>query len=618
MDQEPTTEKSAAVQPDAPEVVGWEAVEAPDDRPGGRGRGALVAVAALAVLLVAALAVPLLLDDSDSTTSALRPLGITGTEFATEAMSADAAMSMPAMATTYELAGPLPDLGSTGPVWQLTAPPLDVAAVGAIADTLGVTGTPRAAGDGFVVEGDDGAVYVYRGSGGWSVSMSANTSFGSGCAMTGSVGTASSSGVVEGSSGSGVMIEEISPGVTITAVANPDAPVSSDAMTTDVVEEPDVACVESMPEAPANLPTPEAAAQQAKELVASLGVDGELQAEANDSGGGMTTMACAPPEPTTMPIDADCKPPPAVVYSRSITVRPQVDGVAVDGFEWYVEIGDGGAVTSVNGTLTELELVGDYPLQTTQQAYDAMVAGTSGFGTGMIEPALGAPGVIEDDFGTTEYTATTFPPSTTVVDEPTLVGPTPDDVLPTDPAATPPPVAEELPVLVDPMPIEPPIELQPRVVIVSGATLVRQVAYGVDASGGDASYVVPAYRFEGVERPYGFEPIPWSSTVIAVTPELLGMPSEDPVPEPVPMPDTTIVTDTTVKGSTEPPCAPQADGSEICMEPTPAPAPVPGGPGPDSTIVCVTDPCGDDDTVSSPETTVPVGGEPPVTTVPTE
>lgn len=430
---------------------------------------------------------------------------------------------------------------------------------------------------------------------------------------------------------------------------DPDTPVSSDGSTSDrssrdadaapattVVD--DTTLVEPMPveppidpgiTPPADLPSPAEAEQIARDVLDAMGVlDGaDWAVTVTDSGMMGVAVACAEGE--------DCVDTPTEEYvmSRSVVFARVVDGVTVTGLEWSVEVGDAGAVSYVWGTLADLDPLGAYPLQSTAAVYDELVAG-EGYG-GLPVPMGGEPavdmlavddGAVDDGVSDDEGTCTAADTDGDgVIDEESCEGssgggvdgsagsaggtePAPAPDVCDDPAAdcaVPMPEPVPMPPECDPAAadcdVEPMPEPEPVVVVVTGAELSAQVIWGVDA-GVEVQYLVPSYRFVGHIAADGTD---WSAELVALDESMVVTPEvPEPEPEPVPVteePPTTATTrpDVTVEPpvsepttseppTTEPPVTEAPATEPPTTEPTTTETTVPG---PDDTIVCVTEPC---------------------------
>ena len=231
----------------------------------------------------------------------------------------------------YRLAGPLPDLGSDAPVFRLTTPDLDAVAVARMARALGTAAEPARTAAGFRVEGPTGTLEVSLGPSQASVSWSPTR-------PDAGIGT-------DPSTGAGAV-----PGCYPSAGPCPD-----DTVGRRVPE----------PTPPEVLPSAAEAERIARDLLATLGLDTQGWAvEVTDAESG---VACAPAEA--------CEPVASVVFQRTVALRPQRNGIPVQGLDWYVTVGDRGRVESVWGSLAALEELGGYPLRTTTEAFEDLQAG---------------------------------------------------------------------------------------------------------------------------------------------------------------------------------------------------------------------------------------------------
>jgi len=289
-------------------------------------RAPWLAVAVVFTLLVglAAVGVVLSRDDADTGSPPLR-LALSGG--AADAM--EPAIYPPPAPPEYRLDTLLTDLGATAPVYRLTADRFSGSDVARLAVALGIDGAAMRDPTGWTATGGDLELRVETSTGPWIVSV--HPSGGAGSAP-------GSPGAVDGSP----------PG---------DEPVEA-----------------SLPAgvAPEALPGPDEAEEIARDLLGSLGVleAAEWRVAVADSGVVSTMAACAEGVP-------DCVPGPTetVVTQRIVTFTRVVDGREATGLEWTVLVGDRGALEGVSGVLADLELVGEYPLRPTQDAYEVLVAG---------------------------------------------------------------------------------------------------------------------------------------------------------------------------------------------------------------------------------------------------
>jgi len=299
-----------------------------DERPDTRPWRAWIPAAVVVTLIVAAVGVTLAVRGDEPKPRGLAVLRLTAGGAGRDA--AEPAMLGPE--PQYRLVGPLPDLGANAPVARLTAPDLDAAAVARLARALGAPGEPVRSAEGFRVEGPTGALEVYLGPSQASVSWSP-------ARPDAGVGT-------DPSTGAGAV-----PGCDPSAGPCPD----DDTVGRRVPEL-------TPPEA---LPSAAEAERIARDLLATLGLDTQGWAvEVTDAESG---VACAPAEA--------CEPVASVVFQRTVALRPQRNGIPVQGLDWYVTVGDRGRVESVWGSLAALEELGGYPLRTTTEAFEDLQAG---------------------------------------------------------------------------------------------------------------------------------------------------------------------------------------------------------------------------------------------------
>lgn len=595
------------------------------DRPDrGRGRGTKVAVAVGIVLLIAALAVPLALRGSEPTPDELPTLGISpaGTTAERAMTAGDAAMSMPAMDVRYQVGGELPDLGDSGPVWQTVDPGVDAAWVDSAAAVLHVPGE--------VTRLDEIAPAF-----GWQVDAGGLLVMGGSLPMLhhwvdDDVVASSSSGCA----GSGVAVETVPEGDETAegapAAAAPDDPPADDCGAV-VVEDPAPPCC---------APSDAEAETIALALLGDLEVPGEWDATAQAAAARFEAVACAPGADCT-----DAAPSDEQVLTRSVSLTRMLDGQAVAGLEWYVEIGAAGVVLSASGPVVELEELGDYPLRPVDEAVQALVDGdpsaiqaptsmpggwASYAATSGGPVALGAPDAVSSSEvlrsevpavgcgpepcsspgsagssaagggvdGCTpeqcgEATVATVAPDVVGTGP---VGPTSTVVCVTDPCPGDDVVLPEpMPMPTEPGPVpEPGVQPgpegqpEPVVVTITGATLARAVMFGTAPDGSPTVYVVPTYDLAATTG----DGTPWPVALVAISPDLVATP-EVSRPEPVPGPETSVPQTTVVDGATEtPPSKPTTRTSWV----DPHPGPTVVDPDPDVTTVPVT---------TVPVTTVP-------------
>jgi hypothetical protein len=248
----------------------------------------------------------------------------------------------------YRLAGSLADLGPDAAVARLEAPVVDDARVAAIAGALGVHGEVRhaAEGGGRTVTNGSAQLGIDPTPGGWTVSFSPS-------ALDGGTGTVPPSGG-SGTAGS----------------ADGSAPdIGSGVPPDKTVAPPDTAPgpTSTVPAPPVNLPNDVEAERIARALLEQMGVAGDWSVTI-DTLNAADSVACSP-EPCAV------VPPEVLPTTRSVTLSPRFEGVAIDALSWQVQLGDGGRVESAWGTLTDLRTLGHYPLQSVPQVFADLAAG---------------------------------------------------------------------------------------------------------------------------------------------------------------------------------------------------------------------------------------------------
>ena len=501
-----------------------ELTAAPAD-PRSRTTTLLASVAAIA-LAAAGLAVLASGDDDGPVPLTLQSRGtntLSGEDAAAGAPADARTDLLPFPTTTFEyrLAGALADLGSTAPVYRLVAPDggnrvLDAAEVARMADALGIAAAPVELDyGGWEASDGERTLSVSGDASGWFVSV-AN---GPGLTRDGVIVDGSGGAGADGSTGTGTdtATDSVEPD-TATDSVEPDT--ATDSVEPDTAPTPDTTAPDTDPglepepvpvpeptpvpiPEPVDLPDPAEAQRIAEDLLAALGVlDGaDWQFTVNDG----TTMGIAVSCVEGTVCDDTVEPP--VLTSRSVVAQRMVDGRAVIGLEWYVEVGDLGLVQYAGGMLADLERVDDYPLQSTTDVYDALVRGD--FGGGPVP--LGAPEAMSSvDPGV----AIDCPPDTRCA--------APDIAC------------------VDDCP-----EPQVVTITVTGVTLASQLWYATDGAGNPVQYLVPSYRFVG-SFDDGTE---WSSVMLAIDDAYVT--GAEPTPTPMP--------DDDVPGSDVPVAPPQED-----------------------------------------------------------
>jgi hypothetical protein len=284
------------------------------------------------VVLVAALVAVLAGTGSDRTSlPVLRlsrvPVGEADTKLA------DAATPGPRI--QWKLGVELPDLGSTAPVHQLHAPDIDAARVRHIAEVLGVTGEPEQHG------------------GSWSVSHGSDV-LGVNCTgvvcmvETGAIAQAerAASGASSGSSSS-------------SASPSDDAGVASPPPTTSSTA----------------APPPDADVERAgRSLLDRLDIttSGEWRYRVITTGTSVSSSCSS---------DGKCD-EQTTSTSRGLSAVPLVDGFAQPSLGWTLTVAVDGTVPRLFGVLTDVGAGRDYPLRSTKDAFDDLVAGKTVSGPG--------------------------------------------------------------------------------------------------------------------------------------------------------------------------------------------------------------------------------------------
>lgn len=225
------------------------------------------------------------------------------------------------------------------------------------------------------------------------------------------------------------------------------------------------------------------------------------------------------------------------VYQRTVTFRPEIDGVPVVGLEQSIAFGENGRVEWANGFAGTFEKLGDYPLVgldaalERQQDLDGRMGATA---TGAAEPAIDSPAVAEDTAGgdaaagetgggtrgSTGSAAETDPASQTEVGEPAT-----DPVTPVEPDPG-----------VEPVP-EPEQPNEPEVVEITGADLVLLALW--PRCEGDDLVLVPSFQLRVGDEVHLSLPAVEESSMAQPDPDAPyePCPGEEPVDEPVGRPE---------------------------------------------------------------------------------
>ncbi len=363
----------------------------------------------------------------------------------------------------YVVAGTLPGLASRAAVSRLVWPRVDASTVRSWAKTMNVGGAEpidEGRGRGWTVTGPNGMLNV-----GENASVAYFNYQSGGVDGAGGSAPGATTGSDSGSASSP------NPGTDPGTVV-PFAPITSDGQPSTVGEPPK----------PQDLPSAADARSQAEQLLRNLGVlDGtwEFAVEDGASVSIASSPVCTPRE--------SCGPPllQRFVQSRMVVAHRMIDGRRVGGLEWSVNIGDQSSITSVSGTLAEVETIGDYPLRSPDAAVDEL---RNGSGSPFPVP-LGAP----------EARSAVGTPA---------CGPAVDCIAP-------------VPACPDTCPA--------REVTITGAALGSQLWFGSDATK-PAAYLVPMYHFTGHDDT-GAE---WSADVLALEDSQLTTPNSVASPTPGP------------------------------------------------------------------------------------
>lgn len=222
------------------------------------------------------------------------------------------------------------------------------------------------------------------------------------------------------------------------------------------------------------------------------------------------------------------------VYQRTITFRPEVDGVPVLGLEQSIAFGENGRVEWANGFTGTFEKLGDYPLVgldealERQQTLDGRMGATA---TGAAEPAVDLPAGAEDPGAASDGSAgggTNGSTGSAGQTEPGAAGEDPPMPVEPDPGVDPVPAPEE--------------PTEPQIVDISGADLVLLALWPRCA--GDDLILVPAFQLRVGDEVHLTLPAVEESSMAQPDPDAPYEPCpgeesiDEPVgrPEPAPMP----------------------------------------------------------------------------------
>lgn len=395
--------------------------------------------------------------------------------------AASAASLRPAQLRRFVRAGAWPRLAAETVVWRLAAPDLDAAAVARIARAFGIGEPPRATATGWTA-GTDGSLMlmVDRTPSATMVSVYAAAPPGNSAGGVSSGSTGTAIGGTGGTGGSG------SAAASPTSDPSPMPPIPEPApKPTKPVPVPEPLPMPTVPP-PRNLPPPAEAERRARAVLEAAGVlaSGDWRVEVTDGGTVGVAVGCASFALCRASATAGSAPAGKavpVVMSRNVAFRRVVDGRDVGGLDWYVEIGDEGALLAASGALGSLVAVGRYPLRSVDAAFADLQAGRSGW------PGEPQPLALARDLAGRAEAPTGAAPGASEPGAPGTSTSPPDAGKAVEPPAEP-------PVAPPSTTVEPPAE--PVVVTIDTVTLASAVVTG-RAGGDDGMFVVPVYRFQG-------------------------------------------------------------------------------------------------------------------------
>lgn len=467
-------------------------------------------------------------------------LGSSGGGAREAAMSADTSM---AAWITYVPGQGLPTLGGEAAAYRATGT-VDEASVRGLAEALSVDGEATHRDGLWEVRDGDRLLSVFDGSGGsWSYGVEQDA--------RGSV-AGSAGGSSEGCTAEECAVEDVEPPPDDVAVSSPTTSVLDSGAVgcqpgTKCVEpsvtteapcpvDPGAACPppEPMvdptePTPPADLPSEDEARRIALDLLAATGMDVE-DAKVTVDG----------------PYDA-----------WYVSVEPRLDGIPVSGWYASVSVGSKGTVLNANGTLTEVERLGDYPVLHTTAAIDRLNAQQGQFQSfpmdaGTSRPAVASAGgdaAVSDDAASSAPAAGTIESSTAVTSiertetgckvQPDgreiceLVDTTIPECVPIVPDQTPSGDVPAIAQCVEPAPMpmpEPMPEPEPMEVVLADAERILILLPALDESGD--TYLVPGYRMSGEDGSMVDVPAVEDESLAPTT----TVPEETPQTEPAPLP----------------------------------------------------------------------------------
>ena len=274
------------------------------------------------------------------------------------------------------------------------------------------------------------------------------------------------------------------------------------------------------PSVPVDLPKNSALLRIAHDVLSAAGIDSSgWQSTINDASAMSSGVSCEP--------EAACdQQESTTILSRQVVMTPLVDSIPVHDLDWYVEVGDKGAVLNASGAWVKTERVGEYSRRGTLNAVAALQAGEGGLGYGWL-PMAAAEGK------PTALSSNAVPPSAATSN--TLSSNT----------------------LSSDLPVEAESSLEPIVVTIKRVEAGYSLQFGA-VNGKAAALLVPTYTFFGSSTADGSstptlpetdsgaatDPINAEITLNALDPSLFApldpKPGDDPIspPDPRPLPPT--------------------------------------------------------------------------------
>ena len=296
------------------------------------------------------------------------------------------------------------------------------------------------------------------------------------------------------------------------------------------------------PSVSVDLPKNAALLRIAHDVLSAAGIDSSgWQSTINDASAMSSGVSCEP--------ETACGPQESTtILSRQVVMTPLVDSIPVHDLDWYVEVGDKGAVLNASGAWVKTERVGEYSRRGTLNAVAALQAGEGGLGYGWLPMAAaeGKPTALSSNSAPSNAaTSNAVPPS----------------------AATSNTRSSDMPVQAE-------SSLEPIVVTIKRVEAGYSLQFGA-INGRDAALLVPTYTFFGSSTAYesttpapgeidsggNSDPINAEITLNALDPSLFApldpKPGDDSNAPPEPRP----------LAPTEP--------QPVDPQPEPAPAPIP-------------------------------------------